>query len=195
MGLNDKYPTEDGRHFIFEAHEGTITPEYPEQPVLDFVAYSGMPTRNNTQYSVEGMDIGDYLKNPIVQLGHNLESLPIGRSLATWKAGEMLRASIEFAPDEHSQSIYRLYREGFMRGISIGGFPTASTEDRVLEDGRTIRYYPRSKLIQLALVPIPGDGDALSIMEKLFEKHPTAPPIDPTREGLDWLLKSIRRGE
>ena len=144
--------------YTFEAHRAELFHVLPEDTSLDFIAYSGAVTRNRTLYNVAGMDIEAFKANPVVQLGHNFESNPIARASRIWKEGIMLRTTVEFDRSDHAQEIYRLYREGFMKGISVAVLPTADVERREIEDGPTIRYFPQSQLIHLALVPIPGDG-------------------------------------
>lgn len=106
----------------------------------------------------EGLDVTNFLKNPVILFGHDYWSLPIGVATKVEKNSETGQTIIEgvFASEEanpKAQQVRRLYDAGMLKAVSIG-FIAKNWEGNVITE---------SELLELSFVPVPANADALDI--------------------------------
>jgi len=121
----------------------------------------------------QGMDAGEYEKNPVVFYNHDYAQ-PIGKITDIRRAKGKIDASIEFAqrPEGFNGSYFpefveSLVDQGIVKGISVGFVPLpggvrkASAKDQ--EDyGDTVRQvYSKWKLLEVSVAPLPANATAL----------------------------------
>lgn len=144
-------------------------------------AASGKADRVGDIVQVAGIRLENYKKNPIVLYGHDHFGLPIARAVEMGVVGGKLEMVFEFADAEtyaFADTVYRLVKKGFLKGVSIGA--------RVLEaeylrddDERVIgRQYNELELLEVSVVAIPADSKALitavksgAVSEAEFEEY------------------------
>ena len=121
----------------------------------------------------QGMDAGEYEKNPVVFYNHDYAQ-PIGKILDLRRSKGKIDASIEFAqrPEGFNGSYFpefveSLVDQGIVKGISVGFVPLpggvrkASKEDGE-KDGDTVRQvYSKWKLLEVSVAPLPANATAL----------------------------------
>ncbi len=113
--------------------------------------------RHGEIVDIEGIDIKNYEKNPVVQWAHDYSLPPIAKTveIKKEKIGKkiVLRTVMEFAIgiSDFAKEIYELYKGGFMRAFSIGFIPDEM-------EGNT---YIKSELLEYSAVPIPANPNAL----------------------------------
>lgn len=110
----------------------------------------------------EGLDITNYMKNPVILFGHDYWSLPIGKATKVEKNAETGQTIIEgvFASEEANpiaQQVRRLYEAGILVAVSIG-FIAKEWEGNVVTE---------SELLELSFVPVPANPDALDTVKEL----------------------------
>lgn len=115
-----------------------------------------------------GWKLGPFKKNPVFMWGHDYSQPPIGRALKVWVDNEtnMLMFNIEFAgPEvyEFADTIYRLYKEGFMHATSVGFIPLewegkSEEEPYPKWEGNV---FTKQELLELSAVPVPANANAL----------------------------------
>jgi len=105
-----------------------------------------------------------FMQNPVCLAAHahrlgDGASPVVGRVVKIWidKAG--LWAVIQFAETELGEQYWQLYRDGFMRSVSVGFIPRAS-EDRD-ENGRRVTVYTEVELLEISCVAVPSNPEAL----------------------------------
>lgn len=104
--------------------------------------------------NVDGIDLKDFKKNPVVLWAHDGFNLPIARATKIWKDGNKLMARAQFyMKDEFPVKVYNYILDGFLNAVSIGG-----QIDEWGHDGLTI-----SKLTmkEFSFVSIPANQEAL----------------------------------
>lgn len=113
--------------------------------------------RHGEIVDINGIDIKNYEKNPVVMWAHDYSLPPIGKtlSLTKEKIGKkmVLKTVMEFATgvSDLAREVYNLYKGGFMNAFSIGFIPLE-------EEGNT---YTESELLEYSAVPIPANPNAL----------------------------------
>ena len=113
--------------------------------------------------SVDGWDLSNYRRNPVVLWAHDARSLPIARASDVRVEDGVLKATAEFAPaaaNPLAESVLQLVRGRFLSATSVGFLPRRwrFSED----DGRTFGIdFEEQELLEVSIVPIPANPDAL----------------------------------
>lgn len=126
-----------------------------------------------------GADLTNFAKNPIMMFGHNYEDpwSIIGRAADTMVGADGVRFRPELrqpANDADPMNIIRLlWEQDLLRAASIGFNPIEWKDN---EHGG--RDFVRWELLEISLVPIPANADALRLAAKAVNDE--APkPADP----------------
>jgi len=131
-----------------------------EDRVVEYVASTRGVDRYRTR--VLGWNLDNYTKNPVVLWAHNKQMPPIGRAINVREDDEVLRANIQFAKKEtyeFADTVYRLTRDGFLKGISAGFIPA---ERKFNKEMKAVDLLS-NELVELSPVPVPGNADALTL--------------------------------
>lgn len=137
-----------------------------------------------------GGQFDNFRKNPVVLLGH-FSDLPIGRNLSLEPSDEDIVAVTQFAgldqANAEAETVYRLYRDGFMRAWSIGFRGLVIGREPVLPGQKGVTFL-EWELYEYSAVPIPSNADALSRMVKAY----TLPEGATEADLLDAVRKDRR---
>jgi len=137
-----------------------------EENTLSFTGSDETPDRDDDVISVDGWELDNYLKNPVFMWAHDYKQPPIGKAVEVKKEDRKLRFNIKFADKDtypFANTIFKLYRGGFMKATSVGFIPH-KTEPRLDEEGNPIargRNFLSQELLELSAVPIPCNPNAL----------------------------------
>lgn len=130
---------------------------------LSFVITTSAKDRDNDTINPLGWKLDNYLKNPVVLWAHSYESPAVARTEKIWIEDNSVKAIAEFTPQEvypFGYTLYLLYREGFMKAVSVGFIPLSW---EVREDGFD---YIEQELLEYSLVPVPSNPEALLIAKR-----------------------------
>jgi HK97 family phage prohead protease len=114
----------------------------------------------------------EYLKNPQLLWAHKYDQLPVGKCLGLKLAnsGRWLVGDFEFARTKFANDVYGLYRDGFLRAVSIGfralevGPPVGEMlAARPELASKCLRVIKRWNLFEVSCVPIPSNAEALEV--------------------------------
>lgn len=119
--------------------------------------------RDKEIVSPTGINVTNYLKNPIVLWGHQYSELPIGRAISIKNDGKGLIADFEFAKHEFAQKVKLYLEDGFPLGCSIGFIPQEHEELDYEKDGANI-IYTKVELLEFSLCGVPSNPEALQLM-------------------------------
>ena len=129
------------------------------------VVNSGKEDRHGEILDIRGLDITEYMTNPILANGHDYSKPSVGitHKLIKRKDGS-LDAEFSFATDvdgyDEPKILDQLYRKGYQKGFSIG-FIAHETEGNV---------YTKSTMIEFSPVLIGADARALLKSKDLLNK-------------------------
>lgn len=109
-----------------------------------------------------GIDVSEYLENPVFLAFHDAQSFPVGKALSVTKAVDaagipVLNAEIEFAETDDGLEAKYLYDNGFMKAVSIRFRPTKYVFNEV-RGGYDVFD---CKLYEISAVPLPANQAAL----------------------------------
>lgn len=142
-----------------------------DTPTAEFIASKEVVDRDGEILKVNGIDIKNYKRNPVVLYAHRRDDYPIGKATKIIKTrdGE-LKIKVLFATEENEDAmkVYRLIKGGFLNAVSIGFRPTEPPE--YPKDGKIFRVFPKTELLELSIVPVPANQDALALGKAAIEK-------------------------
>lgn len=136
---------------------------------IDFVASTEAVDRYGDVIRVAGWDFASYKKNPVFLFGHRSQDPPIGKCVKIWteqNPAPALCQTIQFADAVtygFADTIFNLYKNGFMRAVSVGFMPTVQPVPFSDLEGHFVGYeFNGQELLELSAVPIPANPEALA---------------------------------
>lgn len=129
------------------------------------LASTEAPDRDGDVISTQGWQLENYRKNPVVLFAHKYDSPPIAKALEVGVSQGRLMFRAQFASRKEypfADTIYKLYRGGYLRSFSVGFIP------RLWEDIRGLkgRLFKEQELVEISAVPIPTNPQALIEAQK-----------------------------
>jgi hypothetical protein len=128
--------------------------------------------RHDTIVDPTGADVNQFLKNPVLLYQHGCNDVVGDWVVGMVKLGEFTRDAItaelvfdlegKLHGDENKligKELDRLYRKGWMRGVSIGFIANGYAIENV--DGREVLRYTQWELVELSCVAVPSNPMAL----------------------------------
>lgn len=126
---------------------------------VEFVVSTGALDSHGERINVDGIDIREFKKNPVVLWGHDGFNLPIAKATKIWKEGGKLMARAKFyLKDEFARKVYEYIVDGFLNAVSIGGMV-----EEWGSDGITIQ---KMTMKEFSVVSIPSNPEALATATK-----------------------------
>lgn len=130
---------------------------------IPFVISTNDVDRDGDVVSVDGWDLKNYQKNPVVLWAHDYRRLPVGRGHDVKVDGGSLRAVAEFAAKEVSEfadEVYRMVVGKFLSAVSVGFVPRKWAFSE--ENGRQFGIdFLEQELLEFSVVPVPANPNAL----------------------------------
>lgn len=130
---------------------------------------------------VQDWKLDRYLKNPIVLYGHDTWSMPIGRASNVRVEEGKLKARLHFASEKanaKAEQVYLLMKENVIRAVSVGFKPGMRAVQTI--DGKDTLTLLGNELLEISVVPIPANPDAVALQHKSLRD--TAAQL-PAQEG------------
>jgi HK97 family phage prohead protease len=142
--------------------------------VIRFIGSDESVDRDGDTISIDGWDVSAYMKNPVVLYGHDYYALPIGKTISVTadKRARQLLFDIQFptieelssnpdTPSDHAlrvDAIYNMAKAGLLNTVSVGfrGIDYEATS--------TGRAYKRQELMEISIVPVPANPNAVAIL-------------------------------
>lgn len=127
---------------------------------VEFIVSTNALDAHGERISVDGIDLKDYKKNPVVLWGHDGFNLPIAKATKVWKEGGKLMARAQFyLKDEFAAKVYGYIVDGFLNAVSIGGMVQEWSDD-----GITIN---KMLMKEFSVVSVPANQEALVTAKSL----------------------------
>jgi HK97 family phage prohead protease len=155
---------------IVTKHAELSAPRSAATDELEFIASDETVDRYGDIIRVDGWQLDEFQRNPIVLFGHD-SGAPVGTAPRVWKEGTKLRAAIKLAAEGTSEivdALRALVAQKIIRAVSVGFRPTV--EPKVLRDDdgdRTGYEFIGQELLELSLVAVGANPHALAIAKSL----------------------------
>lgn len=121
---------------------------------VEFVVSTGDIDSHGERINVEGIELSDFKKNPVVLWGHDGFNLPIAKATKIWKSdGKLMARAMFYLKDEFAAKVYGYIMDGFLNAVSIGGMVKEWGSD-----GMTIS---KMNMKEFSVVSIPANQNAL----------------------------------
>jgi len=165
---------------------------------VEFVVSTNDIDAHGERIDVDGIELKDYKKNPVVLWGHEGFNLPIAKATKVWKEGGKLMARAQFyLKDDFARRVYEFIVDGYLKAVSIAGMVQEWGED-----GITV-----SKLLmkEFSVVSVPANQNALATAKSLSSEQLSELDVlanayarkmltknggrDDVRQSVDVLLK------
>jgi len=139
--------------------------------VLEFVGSTESQDREGDIIMAKGWKLANYKKNPVFMWAHNYTDPPVGKAIEVWAKDGQLRFHVQFAERheyEFADTVYQLYKGGFIRATSVGFIPIKSEpiETKEDEDDNWFSHQPtrylQQELLELSGCPVPANPEALA---------------------------------
>lgn len=133
---------------------------------MAFTVSSESIDRDDDVIYQSGWDLSDYRKNPVVLWAHDSSQPPVGRSTSIYvdEVENKLKSVAAFPGKDlyaFGNMIGRMYKNGFLRGASVGFMPTEFEMD-VERDGQMPMNFRKQKLLEWSAVPVPSNPEGLA---------------------------------
>lgn len=139
-----------------------------EHRVLRFIGSTDALDRDQERITQDGIQVENFMKNPVILYGHDYGGLPVGKAIAVESTDKGLVFDVKFptrdeAGEHHFpfvDSVYRLSKSGFLNTTSVGFMPLEKPERSKKPPYRT---WTKVDLLELSIVPVPSNPDALRL--------------------------------
>jgi hypothetical protein len=175
---------------VITAFAPSFTRETPsaDRPIIRFVGTAKSEDRHGSVIEPSGARLQHYLANPVFMFAHIYNEFPLGRTVALDVTRDRIVFDVEFALKyEKARIAWELYRDDFLRGVSIGMLPDKWEEYEATtipinyaENRRHVEW----ELLELSCAPVPSNREALKLAASTGRVSPNA----LRALGLDRLL-------
>ncbi len=140
-----------------------------DDATYEAIITTGAVDRDGQIVKPEGIDITNYMRNPVVMYAHDYSALPVAKTLRIRPEGDTLVAQFQFMPKgiyELADAVHGAWDSGFLNATSIGFIPKHAVD----ADGAEIEdasYHAaqitldQTELLEFSIVPVPANQEAL----------------------------------
>ena len=143
---------------IFKSTLMEIKSSDEDKREITAIASSEKIDRDGDLVRVDGINIKEYKKNPVVLFAHDHSSLPIAKTTKIWKENKNLMVKMQFTqPEENSMgdTVYKLIKGDYLKSLSIGFKPDWDSAVRLEKSNGW--DFKSSNLYEISIVPIPAN--------------------------------------
>ena len=171
-----------GKEQIVSSREVVIERrESPDEGAYRATIFVNARARHGPALSVEGLQVANYMRNPVVLWAHDMNGksesagLPVGRTNRLTNVDGRLEVDFEFlTEDPFAERVRNAWDKGFLKAASVSWLPLESEEG---EDGN--QRDVRSDLLEWSIVSVPSDPDAVRVAHaRMMETMLTEPISD-----------------
>ena len=143
----------------FEVVEKEIDPDTGMTDVT-FVISTEALDRDDDVISLDGWELENYKKNPVVLWAHDYSKLPVAKSVGLSISDGKLLSIDRFTPQEINplgHMVYQMVKGGFLRATSVGFKPL----EYVFNDEHKGYDFSKQEMMEHSIVPVPSNPEAL----------------------------------
>jgi len=202
--------------FLIQVVKDKSTPAGDEPKVYKAIASTDAIDRDHEILIPKGIQLENFLKNPVMLFIHNSRQIPVGKVTNIDVSDEAVTFEFVFAETDVAQDIRKQYDDGFMSAFSVGFYPkhylwinedtpekielTTKNGSKWLLDLTRYKERPRTiiidwELLEISPVPIPSNPEALLIrsLEQAISKNMSGHPFGAKliHDRFDPVVNSI----
>ena len=175
---------------LFKSYIGDVeiikaTKSAKAKPTYRFTISTDSADRDNDIVKMDGMDVVNYRKNPVVFYAHEYRALPIGTS--TLKINKhTIEADLTFVGEDiypFAETVRRMVDAGVLRAASIGFKPKSGEYNH---ERKGVDIY-EAELLEWSVVPVPANAECLVQLSGLPKGI-----VDQYAASCEQMLESIK---
>jgi len=149
---------------------------------MTFVANEETEDRTGDIIVVDGWDLKNYKRNPVIMFAHNYGIPAVGTASKVWVEGKQLLNTVKWdEEDEFATFLKGKYERRVMRAESVG-FRPLEFEERERKGSWGSFKFTKQELLEISLVPVPAHPRALrkamGETGRFFMTMPEIMPLD-----------------
>lgn len=171
-----------------------ITKQDANAGTFEAIASTATVDRHGEIVSVEGWDLANFKKNPVLLWSHDHTIPAIGVATKIWVEGFGESAKLKFAGKwqtvtEYGKAAAQLVADGILNSFSVGFIPSEMEGNK----------YTQQELLEISLVNVPANPDAMMLAYKSLQKggfdEKLAKQITQDFAGLGSIRKDLFTAE
>ena len=168
----------------FTEEEKALMKESNSSTMIKFIISTNGVDRDGDTIAVDGWNLKNFRKNPVVPWAHNYGEPPVARAIGTKVEGKDLVSKAMFTGKDlypFGDMIGKMYRQKFLSAVSVGFNPSkfVFVEDSERKFGID---FLEQELLEYSAVPVPSNPEAL------IQARSKGIDIAPMKEYLEELL-------
>lgn len=168
----------------FTDEEKALMKESNSSTMIKFIISTSGVDRDGDTINVDGWNLKNFRKNPVVPWAHNYGQPPVARAIGTKVEEKNLVSKAMFTGEDlypFGHMIGRMYRLKFLNAVSVGFNPTkfVFVEDSERKFGID---FLEQELLEYSAVPVPSNPEAL------IQARSKGIDIAPMKEYLEELM-------
>lgn len=130
---------------------------------LDFTISTASVDRYGDTIAIDGWQLANFRKNPVVLWMHNNDMLPVGKASNVRVEDGVLKSRVEFSPAglvKYNDIVFEMLKTGFLSATSVGFIPLKYN----FVDDPTRRFgmdFLEQELLEFSIVTVPANAEAL----------------------------------
>lgn len=138
--------------------------------VVKFVASDETIDGDGDIVRVDGWDLREFKKNPVLLWGHDKSQPPIGRVDKLEVRNKQLLAETTFMESQanpFAEQVYQMIKGGFVRAVSVGYLPIEYRQRKDAKGNFAGYEFLKQKLKELSVVTVPSNPNAVAYAKSL----------------------------
>jgi len=128
---------------------------------VEVIATKEVVDRQGDIIRIAGIDTNNFVKNPVVPFAHKYQELPVAKVISLKFDGDKLMMKLQFPTKEiyeFGDTVFKLFKEGYLNAVSIGFIPIKEAWDDELK----ANVIEKTELLEVSIVPVPANQEALA---------------------------------
>ncbi len=142
-----------------------------------------------------GLDTKNFEKNPVLLYAHDYRSDPIGKVLEITRDGSRILFRPQLAVDisPRAKMYFEMIKAGILNAFSIGFIPK-EWSDRDNGAGGKNRVFTKTELLEISLVPVPANPNAL-VLARTFKTADGLAVDEDILKSMEMAMEEIAKSK
>lgn len=155
---------------------------------VEVVASSEVEDRDGDIIKINGGELDNFIKNPVILFGHNYAGLPVAKAVGVKIEDNQIILQIQFPEKEvyeFADTVFKMIKTGYLNAVSIGFIPKKQAYDEELKAYVVEKW----EMLETSIVAVPANQDALIRGFKGYEKDDNIE--DEDKEDIEKQQKQV----